>query len=407
MSRDDTVTAVPDQAPTHSRWGALGLPTTAAITAVVIVFAVLPGAAAEQDPESFVVATTALFVAIAAIGFRVRVPRTAFAVCVAAGTVGIGSGGPIFAFLPPVLLALFTVAARTTRVATIVSVCIAAAMVALTATGSLPTYLADTRVVVLWIVLTVLAAMTGDATRSRAAYLEAMRERAQRAAADARAEADRRITSERLRLARDLHDAVAHHIAVINLQASVAERALPSGADASARALGAVTGAARTVLTDMGNLLFVLREDGTGADDEVLPTAGLADLPTLVEVFRADGLRVSVTTDGAPVAVDEPVEIVAYRTVQEALTNAHKHASDRAAELRIVHGTDVLTISVTNAAEPGAASDPHRRRHGLTGVQERVSSVGGTLRVGPVAPGRFRLTAELPVTVPSSNMGAP
>lgn len=386
--------------PDYVRPRGVGVPTSVAFVAISIAFALVPtgiGGPAQAHP----VAALTVLVSVAAILLRRRLPRVAMGLALAAAIAGIASGGPAFAFLPGVLVTLFTLATVTDRITTVIAVVLASSIAGEVATGILPRFYSDVRIVVLWVVLTVLAAMTGDAARSRAAYIESIHERARRAEANLETEAQRRVIEERLRLARDLHDAVAHHIAVINLQASAARRALPAEAKASAKSLDAVTDSARTVLTDMGNLLYVLRQ-GEGGSESNAPVAGLDDLPGLLEIFAADGLRVAFDREGdAP--LEQPVDIVAYRVIQEGLTNAHKHGTGGTARLLLRYSKDALAITITNPTGPDSAELPARRRYGLAGVRERVDSVGGELEAHSGRGATFTFTVTLPLVIPDTN----
>lgn len=398
--------------PRYIRPRGLGWPTTVVFGLMTLAFAVTPTDVGGSGIPAHPVAAITVGAALAAIVFRERFCRTATVVAIVSAALGIATGGPTFAFLPAVLLTVFTTAVLTDRITTAVAVVIASSVAGEVATGVLPHFFRDSRVVILWVVLTVLAAMTGDAARSRAAYIEGVQERARRAEANLEAEAQRRVVEERLRLARDLHDAVAHHIAVINLQAAAARRALPEGADASARSLDTVTDAARTVLADMGNMLYVLRQ-GDAQGGGQAPLAGLEEVPALLRVFAADGLRVELVETGARVALDQPVDIVAYRCIQEGLTNAHKHGAGGTAVLRLDWGEGAVEVEVENGTAapapdaPPLPDAPDRHRYGLAGVRERVASVGGTLELAETIGRSFVFRLRLPLQTPASRRSAP
>lgn len=251
------------------------------------------------------------------------------------------------------------------------------------------------------------AAAAGDGARSRAAYVAAIIERARRAEEGRDAEARRQVAEERLTIARDLHDVVAHQIAVINLQASVASQALRTRPDDAERSLLTIRDAARTVLSEIGSLLQVLRTSDPHPDQQgTRPVPGLAQLPELVADFHRSGLQVDQRVLGTPVDLDPAADAAAYRIVQEGLTNAHKHGADASALLQIEYGPHGIEINVTNTVPVV----PVRARrapggHGLTGARERAHAVGGALRTdfgpGPV----HRLTALLPGREPAGRSG--
>ncbi|MBT2517523.1 two-component sensor histidine kinase [Streptomyces sp. ISL-90] len=246
------------------------------------------------------------------------------------------------------------------------------------------------------------AAAAGDAARSHRAYIEAITERAERAEETRESEARRRVAEDRLRIARDLHDTVAHQISVISLNAGVASSALESRPEAAREALATIRSAARTVLGEIGDLLELLRAESDDAPSTA-PQPGLDRLDELIERFAQSGLDVTVRVEGDVGRLPEAVDRVAYRVIQEALTNAHKHGSEHRAHLLVEVETDAARIVVTNPISTAPASRDERRTpddrggHGLLGVRERVASVRGTAESGPEGVG-YRLAATLPIS---------
>lgn len=239
------------------------------------------------------------------------------------------------------------------------------------------------------------ATALGDAMRSRRAYVAAMQERAERAARALEEESRRQVVEERLRIARELHDVVAHHIAVINVQAGVATHLVRNDPAGAEEALAHVRGGAKSVLDEMSGILSVLRRsDDAPSSTAPLPT--LDQLDELVASFTVIGLEVEWHTSGAPRPVAPAVQLAAYRIVQESLTNVQRHSRSPRACLRVDYGPDSLSVEVLNDAATGTTTG--RRGHGILGMHERVAAAGGTLDVGPTADGRFRVHATLPVT---------
>lgn len=242
------------------------------------------------------------------------------------------------------------------------------------------------------------AGAAGDATRSRREYIAAITERAERAEQTRESEARRRVTEERLRIARDLHDAVAHQISVISLNAGVASSALEARPDRAREALGTIRTAARSVLGEIGDLLEVLRSDERLAEESG-PQPGLDRLDDLVRRFADDGLQVTLRREGDSSAVSGAVGLVAYRVVQEALTNALKHGAERRAHVLLETTGEHVDVVVTNPVPAEASPAPRGGGHGLLGLRERVASVRGSVETGP-APGGYRLSASLPLPHP-------
>ncbi|MHA7276759.1 sensor histidine kinase [Arthrobacter sp. Hz1] len=244
------------------------------------------------------------------------------------------------------------------------------------------------------------ASAAGDASRSRQEYITAMTERAERAEQTRDAEASRRVAEERLRIARDLHDAVAHQISVISLNAGVASSALETRPERAREALGTIRSASRTVLSEIGNLLEVLRTDDRNEDANI-PQPGLDRLDDLLAQFSTVGLVSTTRVDGQLSRVGSATGLVAYRVIQEGLTNAHKHGSEHRAHVLIVVTKADVTIIVTNPVHPDVAplhddqSPPGG--HGLLGISERVAAVRGTVQAGSTPDG-WRVLATLPLT---------
>jgi signal transduction histidine kinase len=250
------------------------------------------------------------------------------------------------------------------------------------------------------------AAALGQAIRSQKAYVAAVVERARRAEQTRDEEAGRRVIEERLRIARELHDVVAHHIAVIQVQAGVVDHLMVERPEAARDALGHVRRASRMVLDELSGMLDVLRQP----DDPITPTdpaPGLDRVVALVDSFAASGLRVDWKITGTPPPLPAAVDLVAYRLVQEGLTNAHKHGTGEA-ELLIAFEPAGLMIDVVNrvAARVGAGSGPAVAAtagpgHGLAGMRERAHAVGGTVSAAPQDDGTWRVTGRVPLEAQS------
>jgi signal transduction histidine kinase len=201
---------------------------------------------------------------------------------------------------------------------------------------------------------------------------------------------------ERARIARELHDVVAHHISMISVQAETARLTTPGLPPDGAKRLLAIGDTARAALTEMRRLLGVLRDDA-GAEPTRAPQPGLPQLVELVDEARASGAastRLIVSGEVGP--LDPGIELTAYRIVQEALTNARRHAPGAAVDVELNYAGDRLRVRVRDNG-PGSAGAADQRGHGLLGMRERVAAVGGELRTGPGRPGGFLVEASLPV----------
>ncbi|MER6270319.1 sensor histidine kinase [Streptomyces sp. NPDC001797] len=246
----------------------------------------------------------------------------------------------------------------------------------------------------------------GDATRNRRAYIQAIKDRALRAERTREVEARRRVAEERLRLARDLHDIVAHSITVINFQAGAAVQLLRREPDAAEAAIEHVIAASGSTLAELGTMLTVLRQpDGEPLPPEPMPA--LDRLDDLLDGFRAAGLAIDLRRGGKAFGLSPAVSMAGYRIVQESLTNALKYATPRTARVRLSFAAHRLRITVVNPvardeARPGPAAvsplpSPERwgTGRGLLGLRERAASVGGRLDVLE-GHGEFSVDAFLP-----------
>ncbi|WP_460062653.1 sensor histidine kinase [Streptomyces sp. YKOK-I1] len=335
-------------------------------------------------------------------------PRTAVAV-VTACTVATGSLGYLLTplLLAPLMLALYWLAAGTDRRTTRGYGLVIMAMVVLTAVLDRPdTDMLTLRTVgpVLWLLLPIVG---GGNARLRTAYVESVQARAAHAERTREEEARLRVAEERMRIARDLHDVVAHHMAVANAQAGTARHLAATRPEQARRLLDELTTTTSSALLELRATVGVLRQSGDPDAESLEPSPGLSRLPELIAACEAAGLDVTVVTEGEPRPLSPGVDLTAYRIVQEALTNATKHGSDRGARVCLTYSGSRLLISVTNedatpSAVPGGG-------FGLMGMRERAHAVGGDLRAGPRPGGGFEVATALPLhsLAPEEEQGAP
>ena len=239
-----------------------------------------------------------------------------------------------------------------------------------------------------------------------ATVAEVVRGRRDRRVETARAaeeEARRRAGEERLRIARELHDVLAHDISLINVQAGVALHLIEEQPEQARTALTAIKAASKDALGELRSVLEVLRQVDEGPPRT--PTAGLDDLDRLVSGATAAGIDVRVVTEGAPRQLPPSVDLAAFRIVQEALTNVTRHAGQATATISLAYGEHGLTVQVdddgrgTSSNGPGPSgprSGEHGGGNGIRGMSERAAALGGTLEAGPKPGGGFRVTASLP-----------
>ncbi|WP_030671218.1 sensor histidine kinase [Streptomyces cellulosae] len=344
------------------------------------------------DPLSLVLIT----LGAAALVFRRRAPLVILALTGGFSLVEAVTSDPRAPVAMTAVIALYTVASTTDRPTTLraglltMTVLTGASMLA----GPLPWYAQENLAIFAW---TGIGATAGDAVRSRRAFIHAIRERAERAERTREEEARRRVAEERLRIARDLHDVVAHHIALVNVQAGVAAHVMDKRPDQAKEALAHVREASRSALNELRATVGLLRQSGD-PEAPTEPAPGLARLDELVGTFRNAGLHVEVARVDHGTTLPAAVDLAAYRVIQEALTNVQKHAGTQAkAEVSVVRVGPDIEITVL---DDGAGQDDGPVTgggHGLLGMRERVSALRGTLTTGPRYGGGFRVHAILPV----------
>ncbi|WP_369261064.1 histidine kinase [Streptomyces sp. R35] len=248
-----------------------------------------------------------------------------------------------------------------------------------------------------------LAWVLGDSIRTRRAYLAQLEERAARLEKEREAQAKVAVAAERARIARELHDVVAHNVSVMVVQADGAAYVMDAAPDQAKKALETISGTGRQALAEMRRLLGVLRTGEHQESGEYVPQPDVEQLDDLIEQCRTSGLPVDFKVEGTPRPLPSGVELTAYRIVQEALTNTRKHGGANAgASVRLVYFDDGLGLLV----EDDGKGAPHElyeeggadgQGHGLIGMRERVGMVGGTLDAGPRPGGGFRISALLPL----------
>ncbi|TYR63734.1 sensor histidine kinase [Streptomyces parvus] len=252
----------------------------------------------------------------------------------------------------------------------------------------------------------VLAWVLGDSLRTRRAYFDQLEERAARLEREREAQSKVAVAAERARIARELHDVVAHNVSVMVVQADGAAYVMDTAPDQAKQALETISGTGRQALAEMRRLLGVLRTGDAPESGEYVPQPDVEQIEDLVAQVRQTGLEVDFKVEGTPRPLPSGVELTAYRVVQEALTNTRKHGGpDAGASVRLVYFDDGLGLLIEDDGR-GAAHELYEdggadgAGHGMIGMRERVGMVGGTLDAGPRPGGGFRISALLPLKPP-------
>ncbi|HUZ99089.1 MAG TPA: sensor histidine kinase [Gaiellaceae bacterium] len=323
-------------------------------------------------------------VQVAPLLVRRRYPRTVLAV-----VTGAWIAQAIFVTAwPPVasLVAVYTISASLGRTEGLWATALATLAATLTTIG-----LTDWGRTVSDLLLFAGAWVVGDNLGTRRAYTRTLEERAERLEREREAEAARARAEEQARIARELHDVIAHSVSVMVVQAAAANDVFDTRPERAREALRAIEASGRTALAEMRRLLGVVRADGA----DYAPQPGIDRLDDLVEQVRAAGLAVGVSIEGSPRPLPAGVDLSAYRVVQEALTNTLKHANATRADVSVRYADHELGVEVRDDGEPAGNGDGHGR--GLIGMRERVTAFGGSLETGPKNTGGFAVSARFPL----------
>ncbi|NEY30702.1 sensor histidine kinase [Streptomyces sp. PRKS01-65] len=383
-----------------------------AVVAIAFVFCLLGGVMQVDDTLAAPPAAACVIAAVscAVLPVRHRAPLAALAATTALGVLV----PPLGLLLTPLIAApalitayAYALAARTERRAASAVLLTSAALAAsVPAFGDFSWKDASRMGVVA--VFPLLAGAFGHSVRNRRAYLAAVEERARRAERSRDSEARRRVAEERVRIARELHDLVAHQITLANAQATVAAHFFDARPEQTRKSLRELVETTAHALDELRATVGLLRQTGDAATPAE-PAPGLSRLPELIESFHRAGLEVSVRQEGTARPLPPGVDLTAYRIVQEALTNVAKHAGTASARVRLDWTRDRVTVTVTDDGRgspavpatpprPGASPAPDRPPgYGLIGMRERATAVGGHLRAGRRPEGGFLVTARLPL----------
>jgi signal transduction histidine kinase len=335
--------------------------------------------------------------AVVALAFRRRYPLgSALAVSIALSVEWLAFGAPEgFGVFTTLLIAGYSVAAHENRRRAL------AGLGALAATGLIWSLrdpvdknLHDHIGSAVWLSPMVIAWLLGAYLRTRRLYVAELSERADRAEREREERAEAAVASERARIARELHDIVAHSVSVMVVQAEAADEMLDRDRPDRARApVWKIQETGRAALTDMRRMLGILRE--VDARPALMPQPGIANLELLLAKVRESGLPVELEVAGEPEPLPPGVDLSAYRIVQEALTNTLKHAGPAHVRVVVRYGVGVLELEVADDG-PGAANGSEGG-HGLVGMRERVALFGGELDAGPAPGGGYAVRARLPL----------
>jgi signal transduction histidine kinase len=300
-----------------------------------------------------------------------------------------GSAGTVAVLAPAV--ALYSLAITRGRIYQLVGAvaAVAAVIVAEILHSGRPTIL-QTLAHVALVAIPLLAA---EAMRTHRSYLSVLQERLDLAERTREQEAARRAEQERMRIARELHDIVAHTLTTINVQAGGAAERLAAGE--ARTALETIEGASHDAMGELRAMLGVLR-DGDRSDAPLVPAAGVENVAELVQRARDAGLDVRLETGGErPSRLSDAVSLAAYRIVQESLTNARRHAAGASVRVNVCFATAHLSLAIENGQGAQARRNGTTPGVGIAGMRERASALGGTFEAGPSRDG-FRVQAELP-----------
>lgn len=329
----------------------------------------------------------------AALILRRRAPWRVFAATLVLTLTGITIAGSDALVIGPLFVALYTIATLKTWPRTVAATLCQMLVLALPmlANGQSLATNGQAAQLLNW---SALVAIVGFAVRSQRAVLASADERARQAEITREEEALRQVAEERVRIARELHDVMAHNVAVISVQSGVASHLIIDQPEQARDALDHVQTASATILTELSTIVGLLRQPNEAQD--TAPTPGLGQLDALLGEIGNTGLLVRDHRSGASQALPTALDLAAYRIVQESLTNAHKHG-DGEADLSLVYRPQNLVIEVTNRVRPHPVVTATPGGHGLIGLRERVHAAGGTVTIGLRKDGKFAVKATLPI----------
>jgi signal transduction histidine kinase len=327
---------------------------------------------------------------------RRRFPGTVLGICVASGLAIGALFMPPFFLGPAILVAVYSVAAYGRRWVSVAGLVVAE--LGLAAVWLTPAML-ERSTFLLFMGVIAVAWVLGHFVGDRQVYAAQLEERTAELERAREELARRAVAEERLRLARELHDVVAHAMSVIAVQSGVGAHVADTRPEEVGKALAAIEATSRGALEELRRLLGVLRHDNE-VQASLTPVPGLANLESLLAEVGKAGLAVRLRVEGTPLQLPAGVDLSAYRIVQEALTNVVKHAGPARAQVTIGYRGQDVTLEITDdggGAVPPATHGRVGTGHGLIGMRERVAAFGGDLQVGPCPGGGFRVAARLPL----------
>ncbi len=243
-------------------------------------------------------------------------------------------------------------------------------------------------------ILVAAAAALGDNARTRREYVAEVENRAREAERTREEEALRRVDEERMRIAREVHDVVAHSLSIVAVQAGAADALIAEEPARAKEAIGHIRSTSKQALAELRGMLEVLR---TGESEPLSPSAEITDVEKLADSVRDTGLEVGVRIEGDLAAVPAYASVSAYRIVQEALTNAVRHSKGQRAEVHVAAGERTLRMEISDDGADAADAAAVETGHGIQGMRERVEALGGTFEAGPAPGGGFRVVVSIPI----------
>jgi signal transduction histidine kinase len=368
---------------------------------VAFVFAALGASLSTEGifrPAELLPGALLSLVASGALFAAARYPRAATVIAICCEAAACAAGYlPTPLLLAPLIGCLYrlTVLGGPKAAAWWTGIAVGAVIVAGTASDATPTggsLLLRTVGVALWLLPAVFA---GRMTHAQRAYLRMVQARAEDAERSRDDDLRRRLSEERLRIARDLHDVVAHHLAVANAQAGTAAHLLDKRPEQVGELLAGMGGSTSAALRELKATVGLLRNPGDDSSTDTTPAPGLDQLPDVIEACRAAGIDVCVVSDGTPRRLPPLIELTAFRIVQEALTNVTKHAVRPVVTISLSYDEDTFSAHVVNtSARPGPVGTGG---YGLIGMRERALAVGGSVHAGPADHDQYAVSLTIPL----------
>ena len=375
---------------TRDEWRSWAFDALIALFLIFVSITILVSMLHRDDFESIGLVVILLVIHGGSALFRRRAPLVVMAMTLASGLAVHALGVPVVVLGVATLVALYSVATYRERVQSLVA--LGAASIAMTVANTSGQTQGDASTILGNALVLAIVWFLGDTQRARRAYVIQLEERTRELESAQDELAQRAVAEERIRIARELHDIVAHSMGLIAVQAGVGAHVIESRPEEARRSLETIENTSRSALGEIRRMLGLLRTAGDTADTE--PSPGLNELPKLADDLAAAGVEIDLRLDPPSKPLTAGTQLTIYRLVQEALTNVIKHSQARQARVSVQFVDRTSSVEIV---DDGVALRDEPAGHGIIGMRERVAMHGGSFEAGPLPEGGFRVAATIPI----------